>query len=800
MLLYPDDIFEKLEFDKIIELTKTYCKGERAKEILNKPALFNQKDRVERMLSEVQELKKMIEDGNRIPLRAYQSIDQPLFWLRKIDFVLEIENILMIYDHIWSVYELCEIFKDPLNKKKYPHMTVIMDQVDFDEQLIKQYSKIFNEEADIKPTASPELNAVVKMINSKQKELNKTFDRLSNEFASQGLLNDNKETLRGGRRVMSVPAENKRKIKGIIHDESSTGRTVFIEPEEVLYINNHLLELEAQKRHEIRKILKELCGMLRPFADDFEIWQKIIVRLDLINAKANLAIQYDGHKPEISDQHILEFKKAYHPLLFLLHEKQNKKVIPFNMNLDREKRVLVISGPNAGGKSVTMKAVGLMCMMVQSGMLIPALPESKLGLFSHILVDIGDQQSLEDDLSTYSSRLKNMEVFLKRASSKSLFLIDEFGSGTDPKLGGAIAEAILDELNRKKSLGLITTHYSNIKMYAYNSPNLINGAMEFNKEELFPTYKLILGKPGSSFAYEIAKSVGLSEKILNKAKNNAGEGAKEIDDLLNDLQEEKRMYEKRLAENEKEKQKLQRLINSYENAYGDLEFKKKKLKLEKKEVKLNELNVNETELNKLIKELKEERKKEKAEVLVQKAEALSKKIKEQKEEVYENLDGLKEEIYYNDDFDPSTLKVGDFVKLRTGGDPAAILSIKKGVASLSMGYMKLNVPIRDLVPAKTPMQINARKSVQTTTVKNPMALESKLDVRGYTMKEAVDNVQEFVDNALMSNIPSLRIIHGKGTGVLRKAILEKLKEYKDIKEVWHPSDESGGNGVTIVDF
>jgi len=778
MLLYPDDIFEKLEFDKIIELTKTYCKGERARQIL---------------MNEVAELKQMIEDGNRLPLRAYENIDEPLYMLRKIDFVLEIENILKIYDHIWSVYELCEIFKHPTNKKNYQHIHKILQQVEFDESLIKQYGKIFNEEAEIKPTASPALNSVVKLIDSKQRELNKTFDKLAAEFSAQGLLNDNKETLRGGRRVMSVPAENKRRIKGIIHDESSTGRTVFIEPEEVLYINNHLLELEAQKRHEIRKILKELCNVLRPFVDDFEMWQKIIVRLDLINAKANLARQYNGNKPEISDEHILEFKKGHHPLLYLLHQKQDKKVIPFDLKLDREKRILVISGPNAGGKSVTMKAVGLMCMMVQSGMLIPALPETKMGLFSHILVDIGDQQSLEDDLSTYSSRLKNMEVFLKRASSKSLFLIDEFGSGTDPKLGGAIAEAILDELKRKKSLGLITTHYSNIKMYAYNSPNLINGAMEFNKEELFPTYKLILGKPGSSFAYEIAKSVGLPANILNKAKKNAGEGAKEIDDLLNDLQEEKRMYEKRLAANEKEKENLQRLIRSYESAYGDLEIKKKKLKLEKKEVKLNELNLNETELNKLIKELKEERK-------LEKAEALAKKLKEQKKEVVENLGGLKEEIYYNDDFDSSSLKVGDFVKLRTGGDAAAILAINKDMASLSMGFMQLNVPLRDLLPAKTPMNIKARKSVQTSTVQNPMALESKLDVRGYTMRDAVDSVQEFVDNALMSNMPSLRIIHGKGSGVLRKAILGKLKEYKDIKEVRHPADENGGNGVTIVEF
>ena len=793
MLLYPEDIFEKLEFDKIITLTQKYCKGERAKKILEKPALFNQKARIERMLNEVSEVKQMAEDGNPIPLRAYENIDESLFWLRKIDSVLEIESILQIYDHIWSVYDLDQSFKNPAIKKRYPQVKEILDQVDFDEKLIKEYKRIFSEEGEIKASASPELKSIIKLIESKQRELNKTFDSLASEYSSKGLLKDSKETMRGGRRVMSVPAEHKRKIKGIIHDESSTGRTVFIEPEEVLYINNQLFELEAQRRHEIRKILKELCNTLRPFADDFELWQRIIVRLDLINAKAQLAVEFDGQKPQIVDDHSLTFRKAYHPLLFILHSKINKKVIPFDLSLNREERILVISGPNAGGKSVTMKAVGLMCLMVQSGMLIPALPDSKIGLFSHILADIGDQQSIEDDLSTYSSRLKNMEVFLKRASSKSLFLIDEFGSGTDPKLGGAIAEAILEELNKKKSIGIVTTHYSNIKMYAYNDVHLINGAMEFNKAELMPTYKLVLGKPGSSFAYEIAKSVGLPEKVLNKAKTNAGEGAKEIDELLNDLQEEKRMYEKRLRENEKEKQNLQRLIKSYENAYGDLEIKRKKLKMEKKEVKLNELNLSEIELNKIIKQLKEEKKLEEAEKLVQ-------KLKSQKKEVVENIDELKEEIFYNDDFDFTTLKVGDFVKLRTGGEAAEILSIKKDVASLSMGFMKLNVPLRDLLPAKTPMDINARKSVLTKTVQNPMTLESKLDVRGYTMKDAVDHVQEYVDNALMSNLTTLRIIHGKGTGVLRKAIHAKLREYKDIKEFWHPSPETGGDGVTIVDF
>ncbi len=792
MLLYPEDLFEKLEFDKIIAQTQKHCKGQRARDILAKPRIFNQLERVNRMLDEVQEVKTMSSLGKPLSIRPYYNIDQPLFWLKKIDSVLEIESIIQIYDYVWAIYELDKEFKVPSARVNYPSIHEILLQVNFDITLIKAYQKIFNEENEIKDDASPELKLISKQIKSMERELNRSFEKQMTAFANMGYLKDSKETLRNGRRVLSVSSEHKRKIKGIIHDESATGRTVYIEPEEILYLNNNLFELEAQRRHEIRKIIKEFCNKLRPFCEEFDMWQKIIVRLDIINAKAKMASKYNGNKPELTDEIGLDLKQAYHPYLVLLHQEQDKKVIPFSVKLDKEERILVISGPNAGGKSVTMKAVGLMCLMLQSGMLIPISPDSKFGLFSHILVDIGDQQSMEDDLSTYSSRLKNMQMFLQKAGKKSLFLIDEFGSGTDPALGGAIAEAILLELKNKKCLGVITTHYSNIKMYAYENKELLNGAMEFNKEKLAPTYRLAVGKPGSSFAYEIARGVGLPDRVLKNAQKNAGIGAKELDELLNELQEEKRVYEKRLAENELEKLQLQKLINSYQTAFGDLEFKRKKLKMEKKEIKLNELNSAKAELDQMIKELKKEKRLEELEKKVE-------KIKVQKQEVVENITELKEEIYYNDDFDPATLKVGDFVKMRTGGETGEILSIAKKKAKISMGFMQVDVALRDLVPAKTPIELRS-KSVNMETKANPLQLESKLDIRGYMPSDAIDTVQEFVDNALMSNLSTLKIVHGKGTGVLRKVILKKLKEYKDIKSITHPKDEFGGMGVTYVEF
>jgi len=791
--LYPDDLFEKLEFDKVIELTIAYCKGQRAKEILAKPTIFHSIYKVRKLLTEVQQIKALIEQGNNFPLRSYENIDEDIFWLKKINFIPELESIHRIYTQIWNVFDLVQFFESLAMQSNAPAIFEIMSQIEFDIELIKTYHKLFDDDGNIKRDASKELKNISRLMDSKKRELDRTFNSLADKYFDLGYLKDNKETLRNGKRVLSVSAENKRKIKGIIHDESSTGRTVFIEPEDVLHINNDLFELEAQRRHEIRKIINDLCIFLRPLAESLILWQRIIVRLDLIHAKSKMAIQYGGQMPKLVDDHTLELIDAKHPYLVLLNNEVKKEVVPFNLKLDKENRILLISGPNAGGKSVTMKAIGLISLMLQSGMLVTVDPSSEIGVFNGLFVDIGDQQSLEDDLSTYSSRLSNMKVFLEKVKSSSLFCIDEFGSGTDPKLGGAIAQSILHELVKRKAVGVITTHYSNLKMYAYKYKGMLNGAMEFDKVNLKPTYRLSTGKPGSSYAFEIANKAGIPEKVLKYAKNEAGANTKAVDQLLIDLQEEKRKYENQLANIQKEKESLERLIKSYENAFGDLELKRKRMKMEKKQLKLKDVNESKRELNELIKDLRKEKKLDKAEELAQ-------QLKVVQTDLVEELEVIKDDVYSNERVDISSFKVGDFVKMRSGGASAEILSIEKGKARIAMGLMNVTAPLKELVPAKTPIDVNQRKSVVTEIKANPYALESKLDLREYRRDDALDFLQEFLDNALMSNMPELKIIHGKGAGVLRNAVHQKLKEYKDIKKIWHPKDEEGGIGVTYVKF
>ncbi|RZW38351.1 MAG: endonuclease MutS2, partial [Flavobacteriaceae bacterium] len=352
----------------------------------------------------------------------------------------------------------------------------IASQIEINEALLQKFDRIFTDDGKIKPTASPELKKIFSAISSKERELEQVFKSLIAKYKKSGLLNDSIESYKNSRRVLTVNAENKRKVKGIIHDESGTGKTVFIEPDEVMGINNDLFELEASKRHEVYKILKSLSNDLRPYLDDFLLWQRILVRYDVIRSKALFSKSYNGIKPKIVENGEIEVKEGYHPLLFILNEEQGKKTVPFSLKLNNENRILVISGPNAGGKSVTLKALGLNQLMLQAGILIPVNEDSSFKIFSKVMIDIGDQQSLEGDLSTYSSRLIHMKNFIDKADQKSLVLMDEFGSGSDPKMGGAIAEAVLHKLVAKKCNSLITTHYSNIKNYAYKSKHIVNGA------------------------------------------------------------------------------------------------------------------------------------------------------------------------------------------------------------------------------------------------------------------------------------------------------------------------------------
>jgi len=792
MRTYPSDIYEKLEFDKIIERLSKFCLGQPAKELAFKIRSFDKLFKIERLLDEILEYQLCIDMQMEFPIHRYDSVIDELRLLRTENYVLEIEAYLRIYVHILNINEIRLFFGDKERQDKFPLLFEICSQVEFDAELLERFDKIFTEDSKIKPSASAELKKIFSGIASKERELERVFKDIASKYKKSGYLTENIESFKNSRRVLSVSAENKRKVKGVLHDESSTGKTVFIEPEEVMELNNDLFELEARKRHEVYKILKDLSNYLRPYLDDFLLWQRILVRYDLIRAKAEFAKAYGGKKPKLTESLQLDIKEAYHPLLLLLHNEQNKKTVPFDLSLDVEKRMLVISGPNAGGKSVTLKTVGLNQLMLQSGMLIPVRDDSVFCVFTQIMIDIGDQQSLEGDLSTYSSRLLHMKYFIEKAGKKSIVLMDEFGSGSDPKMGGAIAEAVLHRLVQKKCFGLITTHYSNIKNYAYKSKQILNGAMLFDREELKPTYRLKVGQPGSSFAFEIANKIGLSKETLSYARHKAGKDSKTVDKLLIDLQHEKKALDDELLKTFDEQLRLKKLIKNYESMKSDLDIRRKRLKLEAKEKSYLNFTESEKEVQRLIKDLKKEKDLEKAKKAV-------KKIKTKKDNSRKEIAGLTEDVFQKEIEDVKEIEIGQFVKLRSGGEPGKIIAFNDRKVTLEMGIMQFEVPRSEIFMSTNPIEQKS-KSVRLNTMADQMTAETSIDIRGYSKMEALDSIQEFLDNALMTNASQLKITHGKGTGVLKQTLWQKSKEYQDIKKIWHPEEEFGGQGVTFISF
>ena len=795
MQLEPKDLYEKVEFDKVIELLKKECLGELGIAAIDELEVLTKAAAIETLLSEVSEYKLSIGESDYFPMSVYEDLQEDLRHLEVDGSVLTTEGLQRINTILLSIRNIFKFFK-PSRQEVYPHLYQIIRDVVFDPELSKAIEEVIDEEGNIKPDASPELLKISRGIGAKTRELDKAFRSIISKYKKQGWLTDSVESFRNGRRVLSVPSEYKRKIRGIIHDESTTGKTAFIEPEEIININNDIFDLETDKRREIYRILKDLSTTLRPYVWLLKTYQSLMIRYDIIQSKARLAIKMNATQPKLKDRPHFGIIQAFHPLLYLKNKALEKETVPFDLVFHNKNRILVLSGPNAGGKSITMKTVGLMQLMVQTGMLVPLDKESEMGVFNKMFADIGDQQSLEDDLSTYSSRLQNMRTFMDEADNQTLVVIDEFGSGTDPKIGGAIAEAILKELNHKKVFGIITTHYSNLKIFAFNNHGIINGSMTFDKDNLTPTYEMKVGRPGSSYAFEIARKNGLSKKVLSYARHKTGKNEKAVDQLLIDLQKEKQELVEKVDSMKERERKLEKLIKNYESLHRDLEYKRKKLKLQSKEQQLQQVARDNKQFEKLVREIKEEKN-------LEKAKEMASTIRAQRSELSGNVNDLREKVYYEpteSKVKNATIKVGDFVKLRTGGATGTVESINKNKVIVLMGIMKMTAKLRDLMPAKEPLDIISSKRIKTDTVNSTVTFESQIDLRGMTKSEALGLIESFVDKALMTQATQLKILHGKGTGVLRDAVKMKLREYKSsISNIYHPPREQGGDGITIVE-
>jgi DNA mismatch repair protein MutS2 len=789
----PKDLYEKLEFDKILKLLESECLGSLGVERIQQLELSKDAKVIQHKLKQVQEYKRSVDYADPFPARAYEDITEELQMLNIEGYVLPEEGLRKVNIVLRQMNDIFAFFH--LERQKiYPTLYKIIQGYSFDQGLIQAIEKVIDEEGNIKPDASPELLKIRKMIGSKERELDRVFRGIVGDYRKKGWLTDNVETFRNARRVLSVPAEHKRKIRGIIHDESTTGKTAFIEPEEVIEINNDIFDLVTEEKREIYRILRDLSATLRPYVPQMSDYLGLIAVFDEIHAKAMLARALRANMPKIVKHPNLAIEMGRHPLLLLKNKQLDRETVPFDLTLRGKNRLLMLSGPNAGGKSVTMKSVGLLQLMVQGGMLVPVDETSEFGIFHKIFADIGDQQSLEDDLSTYSSRLQNLKVFLEHADDKTLVLIDEFGSGTDPQIGGAIAEAALDALHHKGIYGVITTHYSNLKIYAFKTEGILNGSMLYDKDSFSPTYQLKVGRPGSSYAFEIAEKSGLGTEILEYAKRRVGKNEKAVDQLLVDLQREKQELEERLKIAEDNAVKLEKLIRNYEILHQDLEFRRKKVKLDAKEQALQKTTKENKELERLIREIKEEKN-------LEKALQLAAQVREEREQKMKEVVELKEEIYYKEtpkNITQRPIEKGDFVKMKTGSATGYVMSVDKKTALVQIGMMRMNINVRDLEHANEPLDLKPTRSIQLDTVEATEKFINKLDIRGMRIEEALETVQDFVDRALMSNADNLRILHGKGTGVLREAVKSKLREYDAVKAIKHPEEEFGGNGVTIV--
>lgn len=796
MHLEPKDVYRKLEFDKVLDLLEKEALTPMAAEELRLLEPSIRFDEIDLHLREVREFKLALEKNDKFPLEAFHDIRPEMRMLEIEGYTLSMESFQHILRILMLMRDVFKHFASGAKKEIYPKLFDVIRALSFDDGLIRAIMAVFDEKGDIRPDASSELMRIRREMQQKVRELDARFRQIVQEYRSKGLLSDTPESFRNGRRVLSVPAEHKRKIRGIIHDESDTGRTVFIEPEPVVEINNDIFDLEHEERREIYRILRALSDQIRPYGALILAYLHALIRFDVIHAKARIAVSMRANMPVLKEKPIISIRKGYHPLLYLKNKPLGRKTVPFDLRLNSENHMLILSGPNAGGKSVAMKSIGLMQLMVQSGLLVPVHELSEMGVFRQIFADIGDQQSLDDDLSTYSSRLQNARVFMEKATPHTLVLIDEFGSGTDPKPGGSIAEAILRQLHRKGVFAVITTHYSNLKVFAFRNPGILNGNMNFDKDTLSPTYELRVGRPGSSYAFEIAAKSGLSRDIIDYARNRTGSETA-VDDILVELQHEKQELEERLRSVLEKEQNLERLIKTYDAMHQDLEVKRKRLKLDQKEFELRQSANVAREVDKIVRQLKEEKN-------LERAQEFSARLRDERVQKARDVDETNAELVRLEEQNtPSAsskpLAVGDYVRLRAGGATGRIETIKGQKAMVQLGELKVTVALRELLPAVEPLKQNTH--TPNTDLQQAASFESKIDLRGMSKEEAYKVLEKFVDNALLSNAAVLRILHGKGNGILRNFVKQKLKEYgNNVGRVYHPEQDAGGDGVTIVEL
>lgn len=836
-MIYPQNFEQKIGFDQIRQLLKNKCLSTLGEERVDDMAFSDNYTDINRWLEQVMEFVRIIQEEDSFPDQYFFDVRTSLKHIRVEGLYMDEQELFDLRRSLETIRDIVrflqqsdddEEYTDEEGNSPYPALKELAGDILVFPQLITRINNILDKFGKIKDNASTELLRIRRELSATTGSISRSLNAILRTAQSEGYVDkDVTPTMRDGRLVIPVAPGMKRKIKGIVHDESATGKTVFIEPAEVVEANNRIRELEGEERREIIRILTEFSSVIRPQIPALLQSYEFLAEIDFIRAKALLGLEFKAGKPSFEDRQILDWFDAIHPLLQLSLAKHGKKVIPLEIELTPQQRILLISGPNAGGKSVCLKTVGLLQYMLQCGLLVPMHERSHAGVFSHIFIDIGDEQSIEDDLSTYSSHLTNMKVMMKSCNEKSLILIDEFGGGTEPQIGGAIAEAVLKRFNLKQTFGVITTHYQNLKHFAESHEGVVNGAMLYDRHEMRALFQLQIGNPGSSFAVEIARKIGLPEEVIADASEIVGSEYIQSDKYLQDIVRDKRYWETKRQNIRKREKQMEETIARYEKDIEELERSRKEILKKAKEAAEQLLQESNAKIENTIRTIKEaQAEKEmtrlarqeltdfKEQVAAIEKQSMEEKIARKMDKLREKQERKKEKKAQQQKTPAQPAPVikpiaeDDYVRIKGQTSVGQVLEINGKNAVVMFGLMKTNVKLDKLERTEAPQQNKAltkattfvSSETQERMYEKKLNFKQDIDVRGMRGDEAIQAVTYFIDDAILVGVSRVRILHGTGTGILRTLIRQYLATVPGVAHFQDEHVQFGGAGITVVDL
>ena len=841
-MIYPSNFENKIQFSEIRSMLKGYCLCQLGKDKVDEMAFSGDVEKIGTMLLQTREFRRLQEESDDFPLQYFFDMRASIKRIRLEGTHLEENEIFDLRRSLETIAGIVRFLNRGTDDGEfdYPTLHKLTDGVLTFPDILRRIEQILDKYGKVKDTASSALADIRLQLRKAEGSVSRTLYSILRVAQSEGVVDkDVTPTVRDGRLVVPIAPGLKRKIKGIVHDESATGKTVFVEPTEVVEANNRIRELEAEEKREIVRILTEFTILVRPYVNDIIFAYQLLAEVDFIRARAELALLTGGIEPEIQSSPIVDWISARHPLLWLALKKQEKPIVPQDITLTRSRHILIISGPNAGGKSVCLKTVGLLQYMLQCGLSVPMSERSKVGVFQNLMIDIGDEQSIENDLSTYSSHLLNMKNMMRQSNDRTLLLIDEFGTGTEPQIGGAMAEAVLNQFVKKKAWGVITTHYQNLKHYADSHDGIANGAMLYDRHEMRPLFQLAIGQPGSSFAVEIARKTGIPEEVIKEASEMVGSDYIQSDKYLQDIVRDKRYWESKRQNVHQREKELERTVARYEKEIAELEQSRKDILRKAKEQAEELLKESNKKIENAIREIresqaeKEETKKIREELNAFKAgiseidtkandDLIAKKIRqiqERKERHKKHKDEkaererqaaakLREASVKAAKKEGRNLEVGDCVRIKGLTTVGKIESIDGKNATVIFGDMRTKMPslrleyVDDVESKKetTASVFNISRETRETIDNRKLNFHQDLDVRGMRGDEALNAVMYFIDDACLVGMSRVRILHGKGNGILRQLIRQYLGTVPSVTCFRDEHVQFGGAGITVVDI